>query len=203
MFRRDDDDQHDPRRARCERRVGFRCRSGRREAPARGPGNKQLLPGGKAPAELRQQPSALVIARGFMTAGKPVAAICHGAQILASACHARTASELSGDCERVARGGRALRGPRRVRDGNLITSRRPAGLACIHASAARAVGRVVATGRTRVRSCNEQCRAAQPARRLIAGRCASRPCAPIAHVLRNEAARCRSARTGRSDRRRC
>jgi protease I len=41
-----------------------------------------LLPGGKAPASLRKNPEAVAIARHFLQAGKPVAAICHGRQLL-------------------------------------------------------------------------------------------------------------------------
>jgi protease I len=44
-----------------------------------------LLPGGKAPQDLRRDPTVLQLVRGFMAANKPVAAICHGPQILASA----------------------------------------------------------------------------------------------------------------------
>ena len=44
-----------------------------------------ILPGGKAPALVRKEPKALEIARNFFSSGKPVAAICHGPQILISA----------------------------------------------------------------------------------------------------------------------
>lgn len=44
-----------------------------------------ILPGGAAPAVVRKEPKALEIARLFITRGKPVAAICHGPQILISA----------------------------------------------------------------------------------------------------------------------
>jgi protease I len=44
-----------------------------------------VLPGGKAPAVLRERPEVLEIARSFMKEAKPVAAICHGPQILISA----------------------------------------------------------------------------------------------------------------------
>lgn len=44
-----------------------------------------ILPGGKAPAALRQEASARAIARYFFDRNKPVAAICHGPQILVSA----------------------------------------------------------------------------------------------------------------------
>ena len=44
-----------------------------------------LLPGGKAPAKLRKYEKVLDTARSFDKAGKPIAAICHGPQILISA----------------------------------------------------------------------------------------------------------------------
>ena len=43
------------------------------------------IPGGRAPEYLRLNPRVLEIVRHFASAGKPVAAICHGAQILAAA----------------------------------------------------------------------------------------------------------------------
>lgn len=44
-----------------------------------------LLPGGKAPAELRKDEKVLDAVRSFDNAGKPIAAICHAPQILISA----------------------------------------------------------------------------------------------------------------------
>ena len=44
-----------------------------------------LIPGGRAPEYLRLNPRVLEIVRHFAQATKPIAAICHGAQILAAA----------------------------------------------------------------------------------------------------------------------
>ena len=44
-----------------------------------------VIPGGRAPEYLRLNPRVLEIVRGFAGAGKPIAAICHGPQILAAA----------------------------------------------------------------------------------------------------------------------
>jgi protease I len=44
-----------------------------------------VIPGGRAPEYLRLNPRVIEIVRHFFTANKPVAAICHGAQILAAA----------------------------------------------------------------------------------------------------------------------
>lgn len=44
-----------------------------------------LVPGGRAPEYLRLDPAVIAAVRHFFDAGKPVAAICHGAQLLAAA----------------------------------------------------------------------------------------------------------------------
>ena len=44
-----------------------------------------VIPGGRAPEYIRLNPRVLEIVRHFFTANKPVASICHGAQLLAAA----------------------------------------------------------------------------------------------------------------------
>jgi protease I len=44
-----------------------------------------VLPGGRAPEYIRLNPRVLEIVRHFANAKKPIAAICHGAQVLAAA----------------------------------------------------------------------------------------------------------------------
>ncbi len=44
-----------------------------------------VIPGGRAPEYLRLNPRVLDMVRHFAESGKPVASICHGAQILAAA----------------------------------------------------------------------------------------------------------------------
>ena len=44
-----------------------------------------VIPGGRAPEYLRLNPRVLEIVRHFADSDKPIAAICHGAQILAAA----------------------------------------------------------------------------------------------------------------------
>ncbi|MDX1947555.1 MAG: DJ-1/PfpI family protein [Pirellulaceae bacterium] len=44
-----------------------------------------VLPGGRAPEYLRMNPRVLAIVRHFAHANKPIAAICHGAQLLTAA----------------------------------------------------------------------------------------------------------------------
>ncbi|VVM04793.1 protease I [Methylacidimicrobium cyclopophantes] len=44
-----------------------------------------VIPGGRAPEYLRLEPAVLDLVGHFVKAGKPIAAICHGAQLLAAA----------------------------------------------------------------------------------------------------------------------
>jgi protease I len=44
-----------------------------------------LVPGGKSPAYLREYPAVLDFVRRFSETGRPIAAICHGGQLLAAA----------------------------------------------------------------------------------------------------------------------
>lgn len=89
-----------------------------------------ILPGGKAPAALRKEQKALAIARHFIESNKPVAAICHGPQILISAglmkgkhatCYRSVAPEMKN-------AGASYEDKEVVVDGNLITSRQPSDL---------------------------------------------------------------------------
>jgi len=102
-----------------------------------------ILPGGKAPARLREHPEVLELVRRFFASGRPVAAICHGPQILAAA------GLLQG---RRVTGYRAIAGELReagahyadepvVVDGPLITSRQPADIPDFVAAILKATGR--------------------------------------------------------------
>ncbi|PSB06812.1 protease, partial [filamentous cyanobacterium CCP2] len=44
-----------------------------------------VIPGGRAPEYIRLNPDVLQVVRHFAQANKPIAAICHGAQLLAAA----------------------------------------------------------------------------------------------------------------------
>lgn len=44
-----------------------------------------LIPGGRAPEYLRLNEQVLALVRAFDAAGKPIAAVCHGAQLLSAA----------------------------------------------------------------------------------------------------------------------
>ncbi len=44
-----------------------------------------VVPGGRAPEYIRMYPEVIALVKAFFAAGKPVAAICHGTQLLAPA----------------------------------------------------------------------------------------------------------------------
>jgi protease I len=89
-----------------------------------------LLPGGTAPAALRSERPALELVRAFMAANKPVAAICHGPQILASAgvLQGRRATCYSAVADELRAAGAYYEDREVVVDDNLVTARRPADL---------------------------------------------------------------------------
>jgi protease I len=89
-----------------------------------------VLPGGKAPARLRKHAQALAIVRAFLQAGKPVAAICHGPQLLipGGLLAGRRATCYRGMAGELQAAGADYRDSEVVVDGNLITSRQPADL---------------------------------------------------------------------------
>jgi protease I len=89
-----------------------------------------ILPGGKAPATLRKEPAAVEIAQEFMRSNKPVAAICHGPQILITAgvMPGRRATCAPSVAEELQAAGALYEDKEVVVDGKLVTSRRPSDL---------------------------------------------------------------------------
>lgn len=89
-----------------------------------------VLPGGAAPTVVRQEPMALEIARNFFAGNKPVAAICHGPQILISAglLQGRRATCYKSVADELKEAGALYEDRELVVDANLITSRQPADL---------------------------------------------------------------------------
>ncbi len=86
-----------------------------------------VIPGGRAPEYLRLNTRVLEIVRHFAEAGKPIASICHGAQILAAAgvLEGRKCSAYPAVGPEVTRaGGRYVDLPveQAVTDGNLVTA---------------------------------------------------------------------------------
>ncbi len=89
-----------------------------------------ILPGGKAPARLRDEEKVLEIVKAFFQAGKPIAAICHGPQILISAglLEKRRATCYQAVKEELLACGAEYLDQEVVVDGQFITSRRPSDL---------------------------------------------------------------------------
>jgi protease I len=86
-----------------------------------------VIPGGRAPEYLRLNARVLEIVRHFAEAGKPIASICHGAQILAAAgvLDGKKCSAYPAVGPEVTRaGGRYVDLPveQAVTDGNLVTA---------------------------------------------------------------------------------
>lgn len=107
-----------------------------------------VIPGGGAPENLRIHEPAVEFTRRFVESGRPVAAICHGPQLLISAkvLDGRTLTSVNKIRDDVMNAGANYVDEPLVEDGNLITSRTPADLPVFNEAMGRAVG-VGATGR--------------------------------------------------------
>lgn len=86
-----------------------------------------LLPGGKAPAALREMADVLSIVRDFQSSGSPIAAICHGPQLLVSAggIKGRRMTGYAGIKDELEGAGVLFEDSALVVDGPYITSRKP------------------------------------------------------------------------------
>jgi protease I len=86
-----------------------------------------VIPGGHAPDKMRMRHAMVDLARDMMEAGKPVAAICHGPQLLISAnvLRGRTLTCWPSIAVDVKNAGGLYVDKPVVEDGNLITSRKP------------------------------------------------------------------------------
>ena len=86
-----------------------------------------VIPGGHAPDKMRMRHAMVDLARDMMDAGKPVAAICHGPQLLisATALKGRTLTCWPSIAIDVKNAGGMYVDKPVVEDGNLITSRKP------------------------------------------------------------------------------
>jgi protease I len=86
-----------------------------------------VIPGGHAPDRMRMRHAMVDLARDAMEAGKPVAAICHGPQVLISAnvLRGRTVTCWPSIAVDVKNAGGLYVDKPVVEDGNLITSRKP------------------------------------------------------------------------------
>jgi protease I len=86
-----------------------------------------VIPGGGSPENLRIHDGAVAWTRAFTGSGKPVGAICHGAQLLISAdvLQGRKLTAVNKIRDDVRNAGGAYVDEPLVVDGNLITSRVP------------------------------------------------------------------------------
>lgn len=86
-----------------------------------------VIPGGGAPENLRIVDAAVAFTRDFMASGRPVAAICHGPQLLisAKALGGRKLTSVNKIRDDITNAGGNYVDEALVIDGNLITSRVP------------------------------------------------------------------------------
>ncbi|MDQ4099823.1 MAG: type 1 glutamine amidotransferase [Chloroflexota bacterium] len=104
-----------------------------------------VIPGGGAPENLRIHANAVAFTRDFMASGKPIAAICHGPQLLISArvLTGRTLTCVNKIRDDVVNAGGVYVDEALVEDGNLITSRTPDDLPQFNDAVLRTLGAAV------------------------------------------------------------
>jgi protease I len=103
-----------------------------------------VIPGGHAPEKMRMRHAMVDLTREAMEAGKPVAAICHGPQLLISAnvIRGRTLTCWPSIAIDVKNAGGLYVDKPVVEDGNLITSRKPDDVPAFSDAIIRALSRV-------------------------------------------------------------
>jgi deglycase len=103
-----------------------------------------VIPGGYAPDRMRLRHAMVDFTRDAMEAQKPVAAICHGPQLLisANALRGRTLTCWPSIAIDVKNAGGLYVDKPVVEDGNLITSRKPDDVSVFSAAIIRALSRV-------------------------------------------------------------
>lgn len=105
-----------------------------------------VIPGGHAPEKMRMRHAMVDLVRDAVEAGKPVAAICHGPQLLISvnAVRGRTLTCWPAIAIDVKNAGGLYVDKPVVEDGNLITSRKPDDVPLFSEAIIRALSRVPA-----------------------------------------------------------
>lgn len=86
-----------------------------------------VIPGGYAPDRMRRHPAMVALVRDLFAAGKVVAAICHGGWVLVSAdvLRGKRATCFFAIRDDLVNAGAHYEDREIVRDGNLVTSRKP------------------------------------------------------------------------------
>ncbi|MGC4190129.1 MAG: type 1 glutamine amidotransferase domain-containing protein [Thermomicrobiales bacterium] len=100
-----------------------------------------LIPGGGSPENLRIDDGAVSFTRAFVESGRPVAAICHGAQLLISAkvLAGKKLTAVNKIRDDVANAGGIYVDEPLVTDSNLITSRIPDDLPVFNEAIVKAI----------------------------------------------------------------
>jgi protease I len=103
-----------------------------------------VIPGGHAPDRMRMRHAMVDLVRDAMDSGKPVAAICHGPQVLisANALRGRTLTCWPSIAIDVKNAGGLYVDKPVVEDGNLITSRKPDDVPLFSEAIVRALSKV-------------------------------------------------------------
>ena len=103
-----------------------------------------VVPGGHAPDKMRMRHAMVDLVRDAMNAQKPVAAICHGPQVLISAdvLRGRTVTCWPSIAVDVKNAGGLYVDKPVVEDGNLITSRKPDDVPMFNAAIIKALSKV-------------------------------------------------------------
>ena len=103
-----------------------------------------VIPGGHAPDKMRMRHAMVDLVRDAMDLGKPVAAICHGPQVLisANAVRGRTLTCWPSIAIDVKNAGGLYVDKPVVEDGNLITSRKPDDVPMFSDAILRALGKI-------------------------------------------------------------
>lgn len=103
-----------------------------------------VIPGGGSPENLRVHDNAVQFTRDFAESGKPVAAICHGAQLLISAdvIQNKTITCVNKIRDDVKNAGAKYVDEALVTDGNFITSRVPGDLPVFNQAVAESLAKV-------------------------------------------------------------
>jgi protease I len=107
-----------------------------------------VIPGGYSPDKLRLDADVVGFVKGFFDAGKPVAAICHAPSLLVEAdvLRGRTLTSWPSVRKDVENAGGRWVDEEVVRDGNLITSRKPDDLDAFCAALLESVAQVPGGG---------------------------------------------------------
>ena len=105
-----------------------------------------VIPGGYSPDHLRLDPGAVSFVRRFSGTGKPVAAVCHGPQLLieADVVRGKTLTSWPSIRKDLENAGARWIDRQVVEDGNLITSRKPDDLEAFSAAILRRLERTEA-----------------------------------------------------------